>query len=43
MTRRTVWILGWVIVAFLVLSVLLWLWNAPTSSSGVTGTVTLLI
>ena len=30
MTRRTVWVIGWVIVALLALSLAVWLWNTPT-------------
>ena len=35
MTRSTVWVIGWVIVALLALSLAVWLWNTPTSSEGI--------
>ena len=35
MTRRTMWIIGWVVVAFLVLLLLAWALNTPVSSTGV--------
>lgn len=35
MTRRTIWIIGWVIVALLILTVLAFWFNTPTSTNGV--------